>query len=104
MTKIEELEKRLENLESQDAIRDLHRKYIYYVNSQKWDEVIDCFTQDATADIGMHGSHQGKEELSVLFKSKIAKVNEKWNGSHFVLQTIISTDGSKATKRLLPVL
>lgn len=97
MTKIEELEKRLENLESQNAIRDLHRKYIYYVNSQNWDAVIDCFASDAIADIGMHGSHQGKEELSVLFKSKIAKVNEKWNGGHFVTQPIISTDGSKAT-------
>ena len=97
MLKIEELEKRLENLESQETIRDLHRKYIYCVNSQNWDAVIECFTPDATADIGMHGSHQGKEELSLLFKSKIAKVNEKWNGGHFVTQPIISADGSKAT-------
>ena len=33
----------------------------------------------------------------MLFKSEIAKVNEKWNGGHFLTQTIISTDYNKAT-------
>ena len=96
MAKLEELEKRLEAIENIKAIEDLHRRYMYLVNSQKWDEVIDCFTTDATADIGMHGSHKGVEELSQLFKIKIAKVNEKWNGGHFVTQPIISVDGNKS--------
>jgi len=70
MSKIEEIEKRLGDMENLEAVKDLHRRYMYLVNSQKWDEVIDCFTQDATADIGMHGSHKGVAELSDLFKIK----------------------------------
>jgi hypothetical protein len=96
MPKIEEIEKRLNDMENLEAVKDLHRRYMYLVNSQKWDEVIGCFTKDATADIGMHGSHKGVAELSELFKIKIAKVNEKWNGGHFVTQPIISVDGDKA--------
>ena len=97
MTKIEDLERRLERIESLEAIRDLHRQYIYLVNSQKWDDVIDCFTPGATVDIALHGLHKGFAELTELFKKKIAKVNEKWNGGHFVTQPMISPDGDKAT-------
>ena len=97
MSETNELEKRIANIENLEALKDLHRRYIYYVNSQQWDEVIGCFTEDAIADIGMHGSHKGRAELTELFTIKIAKVNEKWNGGHFVTQPIISVEGDKAT-------
>lgn len=96
MSNIEMLEKRLQNMENLEAIKALHRRYMYLVNSHQWDEVIECFTPDATADIGMHGSHTGRAELTELFKVKIDKVNEKWNGGHFVTQPLISTEGNTA--------
>ena len=89
--------KRIEAIEDLEAIKKLHRRYIYYVNSHAWDDVLDCFTEDAIADIGMHGKHEGAEELKDLFKNKINKVNEKWNGGHFATQPIISADGTTAT-------
>ena len=58
MTNIEDLERRLERLENLEAIRELHRKYIYFVNNQQWDDVIHCFTPDATVDIARHGLHK----------------------------------------------
>ena len=97
MSELHNILKRIENIENLEALKDLHRRYMYYVNSHQWDDVLDCFTDDAVADIGMHGYHQGKDELSELFKVKIAKVNEKWNGGHFVTQPIISVDGNNAT-------
>ena len=98
MSKIDDLEKRLEYVENLMAIQDLHRRYIYLVNGHEWDKVInECFTEDATADIGRHGLHKGRAEITGLFKVKIAKVNEKWNGGHFVTQPLISINGDKAT-------
>jgi ketosteroid isomerase-like protein len=96
VSKRDELEKRIEKIENLEALKNLHRQYIYYVNSQQWDKVIDCFTEDAIADIGMHGSHKGTAELTELFTIKIARVNEKWNGGHFVTQPIVSVEGDTA--------
>lgn len=97
MEEMAEIVKRIEDIETLEAIKNLHRLYMYYVNSHEWDNVLKCFTEDATADIGMHGMHRGADELEDLFKNKINKVNEKWNGGHFVTQPIISTNGTSAT-------
>jgi hypothetical protein len=97
MMEMEKILKRIEAIEDLEAIKNLHRRYLFYVNGHQWDNVLGCFTENATADIGMHGSHQGPEELEDLFKNKIAKVNEKWNGGHFVTQPIISANGATAT-------
>ena len=47
--KIEELEKRLLVLEEIEEIKKLHRQYMWWINNNQWDEIINCFTEDATA-------------------------------------------------------
>jgi hypothetical protein len=94
---LEELEKKVKELDDIENIKKLHRQYIYLLNSHKWEEIVNCFTDDGIADIGRHGLHKGREELSILFGIKIAKVNENWHGAHFVTQPIIFIEGDKAT-------
>lgn len=97
MARLNDLEKRIKAFEDLEEIKKLHRHYVFLLNAHQWDEMISLFTEDGIADIGHHGLHKGKKELSELFKVKIAKRNEKWNGGHFVTQPIISVDGDKAS-------
>lgn len=94
---LKDLEKRMKAFEDLEEIKKLHRQYAYFLNAHQWDEMIDCFTEDAMADIGIHGPHKGRKEITELFKIKIAKKNEKWRSTHFVTQPIISVEGDKAT-------
>ena len=94
---LEELEKRITALEDIEKIKELHRQYVFWLNSQQWDEMIDCFTENAIADIGEHGLRKGREEITKLFKINIANKVAGWNGGHFVNQPVISVDGDKAT-------
>lgn len=97
MMTLEEMEKRLRELEDLEEIKNLHRNYIYWVNSHSWDDVLDCFTEDTWVHIESRPLRRGKAELSKLFKVDIAKTNEDTNGCHFVTQPVISIDGDKAT-------
>jgi ketosteroid isomerase-like protein len=91
-------QKRLKHLEDIQEIKDLHREYVYWVNSCEWDKVLDCFTEDAFANIGKHGPRKGKTELEKLFKVDIANNNQgKGRDGHFVIQPVISADGDIAT-------
>jgi ketosteroid isomerase-like protein len=94
---LEELQKKVLALEDMEAIKELHRQYVFWLNSQEWDEMIDCFTEDAIADIGRHGEHKGREEITKLFKVTMNNQLSNWNGGHFVTQPVISVNGDKAT-------
>jgi ketosteroid isomerase-like protein len=94
----EAMEKRLRRLEDIQEIKDLHREYIYWVNNCEWDKVIDCFTDDASANIGKHGLRKGKGELNKLFKVDIQNNNQgKGRDGHFAIQPVLSVAGDKAT-------
>ena len=92
-----ELEKRIQALEDVEEIKKLHRQYVYWLNGHQWEEMVNCFTDDAVINIGKHGLRKGKEEITKLFTVDVARVNAKWNGCHFVTQPIINVDGDKAT-------
>ncbi len=93
-----EYEKRLKRLEDIQAIKDLHREYVYWVNECNWDKVIDCFTEDYTVNIGKWGLRRGKESLQKLFKQDIAGNNQgKGRDGHFAVQPVITVNGDCAT-------
>jgi ketosteroid isomerase-like protein len=94
---LKELEKRVAALEDIEDIKKLHREYLFWFNNQQWEEMIDCFAENATAEIGAHGLRRGKEEITKLFKINIANRVTSWKGGHFVTQPVISIDGDKAT-------
>jgi len=93
-----EYEKRLKRLEDIQAIKDLHREYVYWVNECKWDEIIDCFTEDCAVNIGKWGLRRGKESLQKLFKQDIAG-NNRGTGrdGHFAVQPVITVNDDVAT-------
>ena len=58
----EEMEARIETLESQvrtlqtlldiEEIKKLHARYTFYIDENRWDDVLDLFTEDAIGDWG----------------------------------------------------
>src|SRR4030042_3837879 len=93
-----EYEKRLRRLEDNQAIKDLHREYVYWVNECNWDKIIDVFTEDCTSNIGEWGLRRGKGSLQKLFKQDIAGNNQgKGRDGHFAVQPVITVSENCAT-------
>jgi len=92
---LEGLEKKVKVIEDTEAIKQLHREYIYYLCNLEWGKMLDCFAEGATADIGEHGLCRGKEEISGLFRNVLANMITKRDG-HMVGQPVITVEGDRA--------
>jgi hypothetical protein len=91
---IQELKQRVRMLEDLEEIKELHRNYINWVNNLQFEEVINCFIENAVADL--HGHHEGKKQIENLFKNVIAENLKNWDVGHFVTTPIISINGDRA--------
>lgn len=92
---LDELEKRVQVLEDIEEIKKLHINYIYWLCKLQWDDMLDCFAEDATLDLMDQGVRKGKREISEVFHNVLAKMI-KLNDGHFVGQPVISVNGDKA--------
>ena len=95
----DEMEKRLKAIEDTEEIKKLHYRYINCLNFARWDELIDCFAEDSTLDLG-----EGSEEGRIMKgKAAIAKAFNQMSSYHLaregyaVVHPIISVDGDTAT-------
>jgi len=91
----EELKKRIGVLQDIREIEELHRKYVYCLCSRQWDELLDCFADDAVTDIGSNGLRLGKKEIEEMVYGKFDKL-ERTPG-HMAAQPVITVDGDMAT-------
>ncbi len=92
-----EIERRLQVLEDKEAIKDLHRNYVFWLNNRQWDMMTECFTQNAVAHIYRHPLRTGKEQIRRLFTEVMSGVNEgKGRDGHFATLPVIEINGSKA--------
>ena len=91
---LEEMEKRLKVLEDIEAIKKLQNDYIYALASQQWDDMLECFAEDGSADIWTHGLKKGKKEIRELFTGFAGKILP--THGHLVAQPVIKVDGDKA--------
>jgi hypothetical protein len=92
---LEELEKRVKVLEDIEAIKQLHINYVYLLCNLQWEDMLDCFAEDATMELLDQGVSKGKKEISGVFHNVLAKMIKR-NDGHFVGQPIISVDGDRA--------
>jgi hypothetical protein len=97
---LEELEKRIKRTEDIEEIKQLQHRYIISLNFTKWDDVVDCFAENAMMDLG-EGSEekgriiQGKDNIRKVFHEHICKVHTGKEGL-FVVNPIVSVEGDKA--------
>jgi hypothetical protein len=89
-----ELEKKIQTLQDIEEIKKLQYNYCNYLILAKWDEVIDCFSDDGVVDLHA-GFARGKAEFSKLFKEEIGHTHTGKEGNYAV-HPIIDVDGDKA--------
>jgi hypothetical protein len=98
---VKELQKRIQALEDIEEIKSMHRQYLFWLAThENWEEMIDCFTEDAIVDIRIYGPRFGKAEVTRLFRSIIseARVMPKSPlGGHFLMQPVINLYEDRAT-------
>lgn len=92
---LEGLEKRVKVLEDIEAIKKLHINYVYLLCNLQWDDMLECFAEDATMELLDQGVSKGKKEISGVFHNVLAKMIKR-NDGHFVGQPVISVKGDRA--------
>lgn len=94
--RIAQLEKRIDTLESIEAIKALHRRYVRTVGDRDWAAAIDFFSETATTDIRAHGISRGREELRRLLVEDLGPT--VLSKDAYVLHApLIDVDGDRAT-------
>ena len=94
---LEELEKRVQALEDLEEIKKLHQKYIDLMDELRYQEVLDLFTEDATAEVRDSGVKRGRKGLEEVYIEGLAKRRggNRAEG-HIVIQPDITVDGDTA--------
>ncbi|MFC1947731.1 nuclear transport factor 2 family protein [Chloroflexota bacterium] len=92
---LEEMNDKLRVLEDIEEIKKLHTNYVYWMCNHRWDDMLNCFTEDAVLNV-QGDERRGKEEIEDLFKHFLAD-RIKLNDGHIVGQPVINVEGDKAT-------
>lgn len=61
------LERRVNRLVDESAVRNLQHTYAYRFERQQWDSLITLFTDDATYELGLQGVYQGRNSIRRMF-------------------------------------
>jgi hypothetical protein len=92
---VTDLERRVKVLEDIEAIKKFHINYVYLLCEQRWDDMADCFAEDATTELLDSGVVRGKKEIAGVFHKVLAERVKRQDG-HLVGQPIITVNGDKA--------
>ena len=94
---LEELEAKVKELDDIEQIKQLQIRYVNYLTTCQWDELVDCFDEDGATDFPYPdiGLTRGKAAVAKDFKERIARAHIGQEGN-FVVHPIITVDGDKA--------
>jgi hypothetical protein len=99
-----ELEEQLKTLQSKvqelsdiEAIKVLHREYLFYISNLEFDKALDCFAENIIVDVANYGIYQGKEPVTKFFNEVIYQNVFRSKDAHFTGQAVISVSGDRAT-------
>ncbi|GAA4680794.1 hypothetical protein GCM10023215_12820 [Pseudonocardia yuanmonensis] len=95
-----ELRRRVDVLESQDAIRRLRNRFHDFVNTDRWAEIGGLFTEDAELDYDYLGKASGRAAVGEFF-GRIPELLPADDGAPFVRQFLhghsVEVTGDEAT-------
>jgi ketosteroid isomerase-like protein len=94
--RIEALEARIQVLEDIEAIKQLQYRYKNAFQQAKWDDVLDCFSENPTIDIKPDGTNVGKGMAEV--KRQFGNMAKAHVGAEtdFIYHPILSVSGNTA--------
>lgn len=94
-SRIEKLEKRLDELESVREIEKLQQQYVRDLAERNWQGIADAYSDDAICDIRLHGVHHGKDSIEKMFASDLQDVVVS-NDGYVLSSPDITVDGDTA--------
>jgi hypothetical protein len=89
-----EIEKRLRVLEDIEEIKQIQIRYVNDLTTTDWDDMLDCFSEDAFVDLSE--GYRGKKEIEEFYKGEITWTHIGKEGNYLV-HPIIKVDGDRAT-------
>ena len=92
---LKELEKRVKRLEDIEEIKQLHIRYVNSLTQCRWDDVLDCFSENGATDFPEFGVSRGKAAVAKVFKEGIA-LEHIGEEATYCIHPIISVEGDKA--------
>ncbi len=92
------LEMRIKTLEDIEQIKKLKAKYWRCVDRKLWDELAECFTEDATADYGPKVQLQGRKAILQFLKDSLGQETMiTTHGGHNAEIEIVDDNTARAT-------
>lgn len=95
---LEGLAKKVKLLEDIEEIKKLHLNYVYLLCNLQWDDMLDCFAENAKLALPEQATLKGKKEIGAVFHNVLDKMIKRTDG-HFVGQPVITVDGDRAKGR-----
>ena len=95
LKQLDKLEKKIQLQEDIREIEKLTYDYVDYLVTVQWDNLVECFTEDAKIEIGVAGLRKGKKEITKLFKEEIG-TRHIGKEMVFIVHPKITVDGNKA--------
>jgi hypothetical protein len=92
---LEDLGKRIVILEDIEQIKQVQTRYVNYLITNRWDELLDLFDDDGAVELESYGLHKGKAALEKEFKGRVARGHTGHEGD-YVVHPLISVDGDTA--------
>ena len=97
---LEELEKRVKELEDVEEIKKVQFAYVNNLNVANWDEIGDCFAEDAKLELPASGKRQGRKVIADFFRNELSFIHIGKEGI-YCIHPVISVEGDKAKGRWL---
>ncbi len=89
------MEERLALLEAKEGIRETISSYAHYVDSGRYGEWGELFTEDGIFDVSFGGRLQGREQIVSFLKARHGPKGPK--SRHFIMNHLIQVSGNRAT-------
>jgi hypothetical protein len=94
---MDELEKRISALEDMEAIKELHREYLFWISALETEKALECFSPDIEVEVADYGIRKGMEEVGKFFREIICENVFKSKDGHFTGQPVLVLNGEKAS-------
>ena len=95
---IDDLKKEVQNLKDVEAIKQLHIRYVNDLTYGKWDDILNCFSEDSVLAVMMgQEPTKGKEKIKDIFMNQVAK-SGKHSGreANMTLHPLVTVSGDTA--------
>jgi len=102
-TRLTNATRRLQKLEDEATVQNLHNIYGYYVDRKMWDDVADLFAANGTLDVGQPAistcTAQIRKALETLYGAAKLQHGELWDRIQLTTVVTVAPDGRTANVR-----